>query len=131
MGVSLTEFKPTLTTANQVKTVTVNGWDPSKKKAIAVKASLDDKEMNINRDLHELLNVCDPREEIVVDKPVHSEKEAKRLAQAILKDRHKEMVKASGTTVGLPICARGRKVQIEGLGAPSMALFRHSTRCTR
>jgi phage protein D len=116
-GESLTEFKPTLTTANQVKTVTVNGWDPAKKKAITVKASLDDKEMNLNKDLHELLNVCDPREEIVVDKPVHSEKEAKRLAQAILKDRHKEMVKASGATVGLPDLRAGRKVQIEGLGA--------------
>jgi phage protein D len=116
-GASLTEFKPTLTTANQVKSVTVNGWDRAKKKAITVKVSLDDKEMNVNKDLHELLNVCDPREEIVVDKPVHSEKEAKKLATAILKDRHKEMVKASGTTVGLPDLRAGRKVHIEGLGA--------------
>ena len=116
-GASLSDFKPTLTTANQVKSVTVNGWDPSKKKAITVKSTLDDKELNLNTDLHELLNVCDPREEIVVDKPVHSEKEAKRLAQAILKDRHKEMVKAAGTTVGLPDLRAGRKVQVEGLGA--------------
>jgi len=116
-GASLTEFKPTLTTANQVKSVTVNGWDPSKKMAISVRATLDDKELNVNRDLHELLNVCDPRDELVVDKPVHSEKEAKQLAQAILKDRQKEMVKASGTTIGLCDLRAGRKVQIEGLGA--------------
>ena len=55
-GASLIEFKPTLTTANQVKSVTVNGWDRAKKKAITVKASLDDKELNVNEDLHELLN---------------------------------------------------------------------------
>lgn len=116
-GASLTEFKPTLTTANQVKSVTVNGWDRAKKKAITVKASLDDKELNVNKDLHDLLQVCDPRDELVVDKPVHSEKEAKQLAQAILKDRHKEMVKASGATVGLPDLRAGHKVQIEGLGA--------------
>jgi phage protein D len=116
-GASLTEFKPTLTTANQVKTVTVNGWDRAKKKAITVKASLDDKELNVNTDLHELLKVCDPREELVVDKPVHSENEAKKLAQAILKDRQKEMVKAAGATVGLPDLRAGRKVKIEGLGA--------------
>jgi phage protein D len=61
--------------------------------------------------------VCDPREELVVDKPVQSEKEAKQVAQAILKDRHKEMVKASGATVGLPDLRAGRKMQIEGLGA--------------
>jgi phage protein D len=116
-GASLTEFKPTLTTANQVKSVTVNGWDRAKKKAINVKVSLDDKELNLNRDLHELLKACDPREELVVDKPVHSEKEAKQVAQAILKDRQKEMVKAAGATVGLPDLRAGRKVQIDGLGA--------------
>jgi uncharacterized protein len=116
-GVSLIDFKPTLTTANQVKSVTVNGWDRAKKKAISVKATLDDKELNINQDMHELLNSCDPREEIVVDKPVHSEKDAKRLAQAILKDRQKEMVKASVTCVGLPDLRAGCKVEIEGLGA--------------
>ncbi len=33
-GASLIDFKPTLTTANQVKSVTVNGWDRTKKKAI-------------------------------------------------------------------------------------------------
>jgi phage protein D len=117
-GASLTEFKPTLTTANQVKAVTVNGWDRTKKKAITARASLEDKdkELNVNTDLYTLLNVCDPREELVVDKPVHSEKEAKQLAQAILKDRQKEMVKASGATVGLPDLRAGRKVQIEGLG---------------
>lgn len=116
-GISLIDFKPTLTTANQVRSVTVTGWDRAKKKAISVKSSLDDKEINLNRDLHELLKVCDPREEIVIDKPVHTEKEAKTLAQAILKDRHKEMVKASGTCVGLPDLRAGRKVVIEGLGS--------------
>ena len=35
--------EPTLTTANQVKSVTVKGWDRAKKKAISVKVSLDDK----------------------------------------------------------------------------------------
>jgi phage protein D len=116
-GVSLVDFKPTLTTANQIKSVTVNGWDRAKKKAITVKATLDDKELNINADMHELLNSCDPREEVVVDKPVYAEKDAKALAQAILKDRTKEMVKATGTCVGLPDLRAGRKVQIAGMGA--------------
>ena len=116
-GVSLTDFKPTLTTANQIKSVTVNGWDRTKKKAITVKATLDDKELNVNTDMHELLNSCDPRDEIVVDKPVFSEKDAKTLAQSILKDRLKEIVKASATCVGLPDLRAGRKVQLAGMGA--------------
>src|SRR4029450_13747641 len=43
-GASLIDFKPTLTTANQVKSVTVKGWDRAKKKPITVKVSLDDKD---------------------------------------------------------------------------------------
>ncbi|MEI6067229.1 MAG: hypothetical protein WCP96_07810 [Methylococcaceae bacterium] len=116
-GLSLIDFKPTLTTANQVRSVTVKGWDRNKKKEITAKVSLDDKDLNINRDLQNLLKNSDPREEIVVDKPVFSEKEAKSVALAILKDRQKEMVKASGTCVGLPDLRAGRKIVIEGLGS--------------
>ncbi|MFC5741349.1 phage late control D family protein [Dyella tabacisoli] len=115
-GASLTEFKPTLTTARQVRSVTVNGWDSSRKKAITVKASLGDRDLNVNTDMHKLIGACDPREEIVVDKPVHTEREAKQIAQAILKDRVKEIVKANATCVGLPDLRAGRKVMIEGLG---------------
>ena len=116
-GVSLIDFTPTLTTANQIKSVTVVGWDRAKKKPISVKATLDDKELNINSDMHELLNSCDPREEIVVDKPVYAQKDAKALAQSILKDRTKEIVKAGGTCVGLPDLRAGRRVELGGLGA--------------
>jgi len=116
-GASLIDFKPTLTTANQIKSVTVNGWDRNKKKPISVKIGLNDKELNVNKDLHELLNECDPREEIVVDKPVQNEAEAKKVAIGILKDRFKEMVKAAVTCVGLPEVRAGVKVEIDGLGA--------------
>ena len=116
-GASLVEFKPTLTTANQVKSVTVKGWDRTKKEPITGKASLDDEALAINKDLHYLLKECDPREEIVVEKPVHTKRQADEEAIAILKDRHKEMVKASATCVGLPSLLAGTKVEIEGVGA--------------
>jgi phage protein D len=116
-GASLIDFKPTLTTANQVKSVTVKGWDRAKKKEISVKVSLDDKDLAVNRDLHELLSKCDPREELVVEKPVHTQEEAKKVAIGILKDRQKEMVKATATCVGLPSLVAGTQVAIEGLGA--------------
>jgi len=116
-GKSLVDFKPTLTTANQVKSVTVNGWDRRKNTPIKGKASLDDKELNRNQDLYELLQKCDPREEVVEDEPVFTQKEADERAKAILMDRQKEMVKASATTVGLPDLRAGQRVQIKGLGA--------------
>jgi len=115
-GASLIDFKPTLTTARQVRSVTVNGWDRSKKKAISVKVSIDDPGMNVNQDLHQLIGVCDPRDELVVDKPVFSQADAKRIAQGILNDRVKEVVKASATCIGLPDLRAGRYVVIQGLG---------------
>jgi len=48
---------------------------------------------------------------------VFSEKDAKALAQGILKDRMKEIVKASATCVGLPDLRAGRNVQLSGMGA--------------
>ena len=130
-GASLIDFKPTLTTANQIKSVTVNGWDRNKKKAISVKVSLDDKELTVNKDLHELLNVCDPREELVVDKPVQNEAEAKKVAIGILKDRQKEMVKAAVTCVGLPELRAGVKVEIEAWVRASTARTSSRHRRTR
>jgi phage protein D len=41
-GKSLIDFKPTLTTANQFKSVTVNGWDRKRQNLISVTIGLDD-----------------------------------------------------------------------------------------
>lgn len=116
-GKSLIDFKPTLTTANQVRSVTVNGWNRRTGRPIQERASLDDRKLNRNRDLYELLQRCDPREEVVVEEPVFSPRQARDRATAILMDRQKEMVKASATTVGLPDLRAGKIVQIEGLGS--------------
>lgn len=116
-GRSLIDFKPTLTTANQVRSVTVNGWNRRTKQPISEKVTLDDPKIRQNKDLHELLKQCDPREDVVVDEPVFTKEQAKNRALAILTDRQKEMVKASGTTVGLPDLRAGKKVVIKGLGA--------------
>ena len=116
-GKSLIDFKPTLTTANQVRSVTVNGWNRRTGKPIVEKASLEDPDLNRNRDLYELLKKCDPREEVVVEEAFFSKRQAKDRARAILMDRQKEMVKASATTVGLPDLRAGKMVQIQGLGS--------------
>jgi phage protein D len=115
-GVSLIDFKPTLTTANQIKSVTVNGWDRTRQRAISVKVSLGERGATVNRDLHNLISACDAREEIVVDQPVHTEREARQAARAILGDQLKEIVKANATCIGLPDLRAGRRVVIEGLG---------------
>ena len=116
-SISLMDFKPTLTTANQIKSVTVHGWNRSTKQSITGRASLDDPKSKLNRDLYKHLENCDAREERVVDKPVCSQKEADELARGILLERSKDLVKAGGTCVGLPELRAGQRVKIAGLGA--------------
>jgi phage protein D len=116
-GVSLIDFKPTLTTANQVRSVTVHAWNRQTKKPISETVTLDDKELHINRDLREMLDTGDPREEVVVDEPVFTPAQARERATAILLERYKGLVKASVTCVGLPGLRAGQRVRIEGVGA--------------
>jgi phage protein D len=122
-GKSLVEFHPTLTTANQVKSVTVHGWNRNTKKPIAETATLDDPRLSRNKDLYVLLQKNDPREEIVVNEPVFTTKQAKDRAFSILSDRQKQMVKASFTTIGLPDLRAGRQVLIKGVGARFSGLY--------
>jgi phage protein D len=109
------EFRPTLTTANQIKSVTVNGWNRDTKSAISQTANLSD--LNINRDLMDLLNTCDPREDQVVSEPVFTDGQAMARARDILANRFREMLTCSATTVGLPDIRAGRNVIITGVGS--------------
>jgi phage protein D len=117
-GKSLLEFKPTLTVANQIKSVTVNGWNRQTNQPIAATVTIDDPKLQLNKDLHSLITEkCDAREEVVVDEPVFTPGQARQRAIAILSDRQKEMVKASGTSIGLADLRAGQRVLIGGLGA--------------
>jgi len=113
---SLIEFRPTLTTANQVKSVTVRGWNRKTKEPINETVTLDDPKLNRNTDLYGLLKKCDPREEQVVNEPIFTRKQARARAIVLLRERQKEMVKCTGSTVGLPALRAGRTVRITGVG---------------
>ena len=114
-GKSLIQFKPTLTVANQIGSVTVRGWDRRRKRAI--EATVKRKDIKINQDLSNFDPAFNQREEIVTARPVYNEAQAKALAGDILKNQLKDLVKGSGATIGLPDLRAGRKVFINGLGA--------------
>ncbi len=114
-GQSLIDFKPTLTTGNQYKSVTVRGWDRAAQKLIEVKLDFNDPKVGkYNKNLHYLLDQCDPREETVVERPFFTKEEATSFCASVFGDQLKRMVKATGTTVGLPNLRAGCKVQIGG-----------------
>ena len=118
-GKSLIEFKPELTTARQVGEVTVKGWDAAKKKVISQTATRDDiKTKGVGADGGQtaIEQSFKQRKEIIADRPVNSEDEAKRLAVSTLEKIAKDMVKGSGSTVGLPDLRAGGVVEIEGMG---------------
>jgi phage protein D len=117
-GRTLIDFKPTLTTAGQFKSVTVRGWDRTAQRPIEEKVAFDDPRLRrMNQDLGELVIQCDPREEQVVDLPVFSRADANRRAMALMRDNNARMVRATGTTVGMPDLRAGTKVDIQNVGA--------------
>jgi phage protein D len=118
-GKSLIEFKPELTTANQIGEVTVRGWDPVNKKKIeytAKRSEIAIKGVGSAGNQQAIEQSFNQRKEIIATKPIESDDEAKTLAIQTLQDNAKEMVKGGGSTVGLPDLRAGCVVQINGLG---------------
>jgi uncharacterized protein len=116
-GRALIDFKPKVTTATQVSSVTVHGWNRRSRRPIVETVTLDDARIRCNRDIHRLLEQCDPREELVVTEPMFTPRAAHERALAILNASQHEFVKCEGTTVGLPDLRAGLHVEILNVGA--------------
>jgi Bacteriophage probable baseplate hub protein len=118
-GAGLIDVKATLTTANQVKKVTVRGFDRAAQRPIEESADWDDPQIRrLNPPaLSEIVRQCDPREERVVTRPVATRAEARDLARAILRGHAQELVKVQASVVGLPHLRAGSRVKIGGIGA--------------
>jgi len=116
-GKSLISFQPTLQVANQVAELTVRGWNPQTKKPIKVtvkrsqiKGIVTPSELGVTEpDLSKKL-------EIVIDRPIQNEAEAKLLATNRLRQIGEVLVEAKGKTIGVPDLRAGSKVEIKGLG---------------
>jgi phage protein D len=116
-GKTLTSFKPTLNTSRQISSVTVRGWDRQNNKLIEKKKSWSDLVTDPNEKKRlDLIGQALNRGEIITNQPVRTDAEADQKATDILTRQLREMVKASGVTVGLPELRAGRKVEIQGLG---------------
>ena len=118
-GISLNEFNPTLTVANQVKSVEIRSRDWQTNKIIKAQVTVGDPSIQVNSDLMPLLSQPNfpVRGEVVVNEPQPNQERARRRALAILSDRLKEMVTARGSCIGLPNLRAGQHVRIKGVGA--------------
>ena len=122
-GKSLINFKPRLSTAIQVSTVEVRGWDRKSNSVIDEKYTLEElwkaqgkSKSEIDR-LQRISKTYGDKTDVVTDKPVHTKKEAQSLARSILEGRSKKLIEASGATVGLPDLRAGVALEIVGFGA--------------
>lgn len=113
-GRTLVQFQPELSTANQVKSVTVKGWDAKRKQPItytAERSALATTGIGAGVE-----NAVQTREEIITDRPVHTETEARTVAVETLQRIAKELVTGTASVVGLPELRAGSVVVLGGLG---------------
>jgi phage protein D len=118
-GKSLIDFQPNLTTANQVAEVVVRGWDPVNKRKIeatATRSELKTKGVGQPGGQDTIDKSFSQRQEVIATRPIESKQEAKKLALETLERIAKDMVKATGTTIGLPDLRAGSVVMLEDLG---------------
>ena len=90
-----------------------------KKKEISATVSrseLTTKSFKDSADQAMITKAVSDREEVITNKPVQSEQEAKQIAKRILEDIAKETVTADGSTIGLPDLRAGSMLEIDGLG---------------
>jgi uncharacterized protein len=118
---NLLSFTPTLTLSRQVAKVTVRGWDPRTKQAIAFTATAENlPPATGGGDGQSGPQAADSalqgRQDVVVDAPVASDEEARELAVSLLRERAYEFITATGRIAGLPELRPGDNLEIYGLG---------------
>jgi uncharacterized protein len=118
-GRSLIDFTPTLDTSDQVGKVKVHSWDNVNKRLIkhtATRDQLDIQGVGEAGGQRDIDRSFADAEEVIACCPVQTPQEARKVAGEALERNAKEMLTASGSTVGLPDLRAGCVVQIEGVG---------------
>jgi phage protein D len=119
---SLIEFKPTISSSDQVQSVTVRGWDVKHKKAISVTAkAADTPGVEGSGDATGpasagKVGTTDGRKDVVVNAPVATKEEAERLAKSLLAQAAYKFLTTTGKAIGLPDLRPGDNVEIHGVG---------------
>jgi len=113
-GKSLIQFQPNLSTVNQVNRVTLRGW--SQTRGERIEASVSRSEITSQNVGSEVQDSFSEREEVITDQPVETEQEARTLARERLERIAKDLLTASGSSVGLPELRAGALLEIKGVG---------------
>jgi phage protein D len=118
-GKNLIEFTPKMSLSSQVGSVTVRGWDPRKKKAIAYTATASDITGEQNKGTtgaDAAKKNLNDRGDVIVDMHVSTDEEARHLAIDQLRKRAYDFITATGKVIGLPDLRPGDNILLKGLG---------------
>jgi hypothetical protein len=132
-GVNLVSFAPQLSTRRAVEKVVVRGGDPTQAgSAQRVIGEATWSDLNVDesalgpRGIAGVQQALSGTVETVDDAEVRTEAAAKERAKGVLTDIAKELVKATGSCVGMPELRAGRVIEIAKLGPRFSGLYRLS-----
>lgn len=131
--VNLSSFRVRVTSAEQVKSVEVRGWDYKQKQPIVSTKSSDQVITQTeygkgNRTSTAFQGQPPTPKVVVVDQPIFTAKEADTLAQSLFDELGGEFVHADAEAIGNPQIRPGRVVELEGMGKYSGKYYVTETR---
>jgi phage protein D len=118
-GVNLRSYRPKLTASRQVSEVIVQGWDPKTKKEIVGRARRPEGTPKVGETQQGpdvAREVFGGPKMIVVDRPIHSQREADEMAKSICEELAQDYLTAEGVVYGHPKLKAGVMVEIKNLG---------------
>jgi phage protein D len=127
-GRELLEFDARLTAAQQVKEVIVRGWDPKTKKEIIGQANWSQDTPSIGQSsqggnaVQQAFSMNS--QEIITDRPIVTQSEAKTLAQSVCNQIGNNFLHASGTCLGNPAVKAGAMISLKGIGTKFSGSYR-------
>lgn len=123
--VELLEFRPRLSTLEQVSEIEVHGWNPQDKREIVARATVSDvaRPMGSTSGPATVRSAFEPTPTSRVTQPVHSQEEADQLARLGMAEVALRHIRADGVCSGEPRLRAGIVVRIEGLGTRFSGLY--------
>lgn len=117
-GEGLISFHPRMTLAEQVDEVIVKGWDPKKQSPIVGNSTSGKLYSNIKerKDGASWAGSFGTGKKIIVDQPVISQSEAKKLAGARLDELSGAFVQGEGVAARRPDLKAGKTIELKSLG---------------
>jgi len=115
-GDDLIEFRPRVTSAEQVSTVNVRGWDPDQKQAVVGSASAGTVAATLQDDPNSLAGIFGGPTFTVVDRPLPQQPMADGVASSAAEIIGGAFAEADGTALGNPKLKAGSTVSIGVVG---------------